>query len=206
MAVKIVGFSLPVLQFLSALLPGGVVLFGLVFVLGALGVSVPILLPEGTVKWIVYGIASLLVGYLLQVPARWLDPVYDRTYARMRRRNGDPLLDYAKREAEPYIGKHGSVYGWARGKVHVEDPRLIADVDFIEGISKLFRTLSFSAFISALLGLMTGRSIAALTFLIFAILSFFVFSERRFAATGTLYQYVRHLRERPPTASRITSA
>jgi hypothetical protein len=94
-------------------------------------------------QWAVFLVAALFLGFLLHPPAHVLNVVYDRTYRRWKRAKSDPLLQFARAEAEkrvPGISTSGSVYEWAKTRVESKDRNVAREVQFIQGISKMFRT------------------------------------------------------------------
>jgi hypothetical protein len=98
------------LEFFGALLPGAVILYVGRFVAISAGLIEKGTWPDKAIDWVVFVVGSLVLGYLAHPPAHVLNKLYDRTYRARKRRQGDPLLDYARREAESHVGPEDSVY------------------------------------------------------------------------------------------------
>ena len=180
------------LEVFSALVPGGIALYALRWA----GVSSGVLdasWPSQALDWVVFIVGSLVLGYLAHPPAHVLNIVYDSTYRRWRRRGGDPLLDYARRAAARSIGPKDSVYAWAKSEVAAASERDELRINQIEGISKMFRTLTFLAIVSAIISVILQAWPIAGALGMAAVMSFLVFSERRFAATKEVYQCLRRV-------------
>jgi len=183
------------LEVFAALIPGGIILYAVRLLATAAGVNTDTSWPQQTIEWVIFLVGSLVVGYLAHPPAHILNRLYDRTYRQWRRQGGDPLLDYAQQAAAPYLGPKDSVYAWAKSEVAAASKEQAARIDLMEGISKMFRTLAFLAIIAALLALAAQSWLRSAALAVLAILGFFVFSERRFAATKEVYQSLRRIRK-----------
>lgn len=147
-----------------------------------------------------------MAGYLVHPPAHVLNRLYDHTYRARRRREGDPLSEYAIGIARSEGGPNASAYAWAKSELLEKSPSTITLVDRIEGISKGFRTISFvSLVLGILFGILKQWSWAA-SLLAVGVLSFFVFSERRYAASAHLYQTLRRTREESTPPKRIITS
>lgn len=183
------------LEVFGALIPGGIILYVVRLVAVAAGVIKDTSWPQQGIDWAIFIGGSLALGYLAHPPAHILNWLYDRTYCRWRRQGGDPLLDYAQQEAAPHLGPKDSVYAWAKSEVAAASKEQAARIDLIEGISKMFRTLAFLAIIAAILTLVAQTWFLTAALAVLAVLCFFVFAERRFAATKEVYQSLRRIRK-----------
>lgn len=182
------------LEVFSALLPGAIT----VYVLRSTAIASDLIertnWPDATSEWVLFLIASLVIGYLAHPPAHILNKLYDRTYRQWRRQGGDPLLRYAQKEAAPFVGPKDSVYAWAKSEVEAASPVQARKIDLMEGISKMFRTLALVAMILAIVGLFMRAWLWAGLLTIVGLLSFFVFAQRRFGATKEVYQSLKRIR------------
>jgi hypothetical protein len=192
------------LDFLGSLVPGAFILYLLWFaaVAGGFGFN---LSPEWTgewpsttMEWAAFLVASFIIGRLAHPPAHILNKLYNRTYRQWRRSEGDPLLDYAIKAAGSNVGPKDSIYAWAKSEVAAADLKQAAVVDIMEGTSKMFRTLSFLAIVAAILSIINYRAwFLSSALIVTALLSFLVFSERRFAATKEVYQSLKRVKHKP---------
>jgi hypothetical protein len=187
------------LDFLGSLVPGAIILYILRFAAeaGGFGFDLSPDWPSTTKEWAFLLVSSFILGRLAHPPAHVLNKLYDRTYRQWRRSYGDPLLDYAREAAGPNVGPKDSIYAWAKSEVAAADPKQAAVVDIMEGTSKMFRTLSFLAIIAAILSVITQSWFISSALLVIALLSFLVFSERRFAATKEIYQSLKRVKLKP---------
>ncbi len=182
------------LEVFAALVPGGIILYAIRLVAIAAGAIEDTSWPDQKIDWAIFLVGSLVLGYLAHPPAHILNWLYDRTYRQWRRQGGDPLLKYAQQEAAPHLGLKDSVYAWAKSEVAAASKEQAARIDLIEGISKMFRTLAFLAIVAAILVLAAQAWLWTAALAVLAVLSFFVFSERRFAATKEVYQSLKRIR------------
>jgi len=196
-------FFVGALEFFGALLPGAIILYVGRFVAISAGMIENGTWPNKTIDWVLFVVGSLVLGYLAQPPAHVLNKLYDRTYRARKRWQGDPLLAYARQEAESHVGPEDSVYVWAKSEVGYASAQQLARIDRIEGISKMFRTLAFLAIIGAALSLVVGEWLWASILCGVSVLSFFVFAERRFASAKEVYQSLRRIREQAGDGVRI---
>jgi hypothetical protein len=183
-------------ELFSALIPGGVGAFIIWTLLqnSGLGNNLPALTE--TTGLLLFGVASLILGYAVQPPAHLLNIAYDRTYRAYRRRKGDPYLEFAKQRAvkdNPIILETGSVYEWAKTRLQAVDPQAEKHIGNIQGISKMFRGLCFFAIIGAAAAVILGQWQMALLLLVLAGLFFLVFCERRWTASSYVYQRLKEL-------------
>jgi len=185
------------LEVFGVLIPGSVAVFAGRAVAVHVGVIPSAPWPSSTLDWSILLVAGFVVGFLAHPPAHILNKLYDVTYRRWQRRRGDPLLEYARRAAKPHISSTGSVYAWARAELLDKAPAALAVVDRTEGISKGFRTLAFLSAIAAVVAATTQLWLWAGSLVLLFILSFFVFAERRFSASCTIYQAFRRVHEQP---------
>lgn len=183
------------LEVFAALIPGGIILYTVRLVAIATGVITKTNWPDKTIDWVIFLVSSLILGYLAHPPAHILNRLYDRTYRQWRRQGGDPLLDFARRQAAPHIGPKDSVYAWAKSEIAAVSKEQAAKVDLVEGISKMFRTLAFVAIVAVILTLVTQAWFWAAALAVLAVLCFLVFAERRFAATKEVYQSLKRIRQ-----------
>ena len=183
------------LEVFSALIPGAIIVYTFRWLAIATEMIEDTPWPEREIDWGVFLIISLVAGYLAQPPGHALNWLYDHTYRQWRRRGGDPLFKCAQKVAAPHLGPKGSVYAWAKSEVAAASKEQASKIDLIEGISKMFRTLSFLSFVSATLLLAVQAWHWAATLAVVAVLSFFVFAERRFAATNEVYQSLMRTRK-----------
>jgi hypothetical protein len=191
------------LEFFGALIPGASILYVLRFIAVSAELIENTQWPDTTIDWAVFLVVSFILGYLAHPPAHILNKLYDCTYRRWRRKGGDPLFDYAQRKAKPYVGPNDSVYAWAKSEVLAFSTEQGARIDLIEGISKMFRTLSFMAIVAAMLSLYAKAWLILTGLVTTALLSFLVFCERRFAATKEVYQGLRRAKEEPANGPHI---
>lgn len=183
------------LEVFASLIPGGIILYAVRLGAIAAGVIEDTSWPQQTIDWAIFLVGSLVLGHLAHQPAHILNWLYDRTYRQWRRQGGDPLLDYVQREAAPHLGPKDSVYAWAKSEVAAASKEQAARVDLIEGISKMFRTLAFLALVAAILALAMQTWLWTAALVVLAVLCFFVFAERRFAATKEVYQSLMRIRK-----------
>ncbi len=191
------------LDFIGSIVPGAIILYLLRFpgVTGVYGFTLSADWPKTTIDWAAFLVASFILGRLAHPPAHVLNKLYDRTYRQWRRSAGDPLLEEARRIAGPAVGPKDSLYAWAKSEVAAADPKQAAVIDIIEGTSKMFRTLSFLALVGTILAAVAQVWLVLLVLLAAAVLSFLVFSERRFAATKEVYQSLIRIKSKPKQAA-----
>ena len=180
-------------ELFGVLVPGAVVLFVIRWIVVSEGI-VTSSWPDTILDWAAFIIASFIIGYLAHPPAHILNKLYDRTYCSWKRRNGDPLLRWAEKEAQGEAGPDDSIYAWANSEVAANSSKIAARIVLIEGVSKMFRALTLLLLIAALFAAVFGRITFVFGFIFAALLSFFVFSERRYAATKEIYQRLKRIR------------
>jgi len=188
------------LEFFGVLVPGAVALYILLFTGRAVGIMLGIdpEWPKTTLDTAIFLGISFIIGQLLHPPAHVLNVLYDWTYRVWHRRKGDPLLERVRKLAGADVGPTGSYYAWAKSEVAAVDAKQAAKIDLYEGISKMFRTLAFLALLATIVvpaarigGIVIPTvevSVWSAGWFVFAVLSFLVFCERRFASTQEAYQ------------------
>jgi hypothetical protein len=188
------------LDFLGSIVPGASIIYILLRFAAATGgyrFTLSADWPKTTIDWAGFLVASFILGRLAHPLAHVLNKLYDRTHRQWRRSAGDPLLEEATRIAGSAVDPKDSLYAWAKSEVTAADPKQAAVIDIIEGTSKMFRTLSFTAFLATILAVIAQAWLVSLVLLAAAILGFLVFSERRFAATKEVYQSLKRIKGKP---------
>jgi len=191
------------IDFFGALVPGGIALLLLQAAAVRAGWIPASYQPDSPITWAGFLVGAFILGLLAHPPAHVLNRTYDRTYAARRRAGGDPALDYVRSAARGEVGANDSLYAWAKSEIGVFAEGALKRIDLLEGVSKMFRTLCLLALISVLVMAVAGEWVLAGTALVIALLSYYVFAERRFAATREVYQRFRRLREQKAGASII---
>ena len=187
----------------GALVPGGVALLLLQAAAVRAGWIPASYQPDSSLTWAGFLVGAFILGYLAHPPAHVLNRTYDRTYAARRRAGGDPALDYVRAAARGKVGANDSLYAWAKSEIGASAEGALKRIDLLEGTSKMFRTLCLLALITApVLAIAREWALAGIA-LLTAVLSYYVFAERRFAATREVYQHFRRLREQNAGPSMI---
>jgi hypothetical protein len=193
------------LEFFGVLIPGGVA----VYLVHSVAISagwIPGLAGLGGVAgWVAFLVISFIVGYLAHPPAHVFNRAYDRWYAEPRRRGGDPDMEFTRGKAQGKKGPHDSLYSWAKSELATLSKDQLARVESIEGVSKMFRTLTLLSCIAALVSFAALAWSVGIGLIVLALISFLVFAERRYAATKELYQSYRRAAEQQSPTSIITA-
>ena len=199
MAFKQIGDILRFLRardFFGALVPGAVVTYVIVWLSPGTFLE-PHLQPHlhlikgNEERWVAFFIAALIVGYALEGISSILDPIYDITYRRIKRRVNDSLYEFARSravEAIPSILETGSVYRWTEVDVSSRDKADADRVENLQAVSKMFRSLTLVLLFAAVALFLHSTNLLAFTMLAIALLFFWIFSERRWNATCFVYQ------------------
>ena len=183
------------IDFFGALVPGGIALMLLQAGAVRAGWLPASYQPDSVLTWAGFLVAAFVVGYLAHPPAHVLNRAYDRSYAARRRAGGDPALEYVRGASRGEVGPNDSLYAWAKSEIGASGEGALKPIDLLEGTSKMFRTLCLLALISVPVLAIAGEWALAGIALVTAVLSYYVFAERRFAATREVYQRLRRLRE-----------
>jgi hypothetical protein len=185
------------LEFFGSIVPGAIILYLLRFaaVAGGFGFKLDPKWPSTNMEWATFLGVSFILGRLAHPLSHPLNILYDRTYRQWR---GDPLLGCAQLAA-PHVGSRDSVYAWAKSEVSAAKPKQALAIDVMEGISKMFRTLALLSVVASVLAAVVCSWVLAAAFFAIALLSFLVFSERRFAAAKEVCQSLRRIKDQPST-------
>ncbi len=147
MDAKPADFFINIVEFFAILLPGAAMSYaGLDF--AKQHIFGPILpRPEGaTAGWAAFAITSYVVGHFCsQVGATFLDPLYKKTYLRLKRGRRDDLFSHVcAREAALLPGGREGVepYKWARTQLQLWRTDAVQEIDRLEADSKFFRSMT----------------------------------------------------------------
>jgi hypothetical protein len=150
------------------------------------------LVQGGTEGWLVFAGASLILGWAIQPPSSIVvDWVYDNTYRKWKRRQGDANYEFAKRKAREEIPESYSIYKWAENDVRAREPETALELNMAQGISKLFRALTLFCLVACGLAFYRAAWGWGVALLVGGVVCFLVFAERRWSATLLVYQRFR---------------
>ena len=201
-------FFLNAQDFFGGVVPGAILTGILAFAAKSLPPSHAFRELTPPAQWVAFCLASLVIGFLLNgISSGVIDWLYDKTYATAKRRHGDHLLRLARAEAERWVQdiSSDSVYEWAKARVLAKDPRIEDQVAILQGISKLFRSMSLMAAVACAILLAERALTWALIAGVLAVIAFGVFATRRWRASRLVYQRLLELeREGGGTARIIT--
>jgi hypothetical protein len=146
---------------------------------------------EGTAQgWVAFALSSYLLGHFASlVGAFFLDPLYERTYVKLRTRSGDQLHKQAGELRAKTPGTDNVTnYKWARTALRIGNVDAMQEVDRLEADSKFFRSITVVLPIFAWKIMSAHVSISGvLLWTIVALLSFWRFSNLRWKATEAAY-------------------
>ena len=130
------------LEFFGVFVPGAVLLWALRIIAISNNLIKDTSWPDKTIEYFIFVVASFILGYLIYPPAHVLNKLYDAMYLKWKRKDGDPLLDYARERAAPYLNPKASVYAWAKSEVSAASPDHVIKIDRLEGGRPLARRRS----------------------------------------------------------------
>ena len=192
-------FYLGVVDFFSIMLPGGVLAF---FLAGPVqgdifGTLFPAI-PPGPAEWVIFLFAAYLLGHIVFLIGSYLDVIYDP----VRKRVWPKETDFAYRQADRIkrerldgdAAEAINTYQWSRAVLTLGHPAGMAEIARIEADSKFFRSLVVVLVIllAATIGNdwhRTGPVFPGLL-TIFAGLSYWRYTERRYKSTEQAYRYM----------------
>jgi hypothetical protein len=176
----------------AVLVPGGVAMLAIRWLLVQEQI-VAASWPDTILDWASFIVGSFIIGYLAHPPSHVLNKLYNQTYRRWKRRKGDPLLAWARNAAGSDVGPDDSIYAWAKSELSSRSNEQASKVELIEGVSKMFRTLTLLLLVAAVGAGVLGNLHVCLVLVLLALCSFLVFSERRFSATKETYQRLKRI-------------
>lgn len=182
-------------ELFAVLIPGGIALFVIRWIVVAEDI-VDKSWPNTTLDWAAFIVLAFILGYLAHPPSHILNELYNRTYRRWRRRKGDPLLLWARDTAGDDLGPNDSLYAWAKSELSSRSAEQELKIELIEGVSKMFRTLTLLLLLSSIGAAVFAGFELGLGLALMAVGSFFVFAERRYSATKEVYQRLKSILER----------
>jgi hypothetical protein len=140
-------------------------------------------------SWVVFAFAAYLLGqFTFLVGATFMDSIYDRTYLRYMRRNGDALYEKAKVLAGD-DGKIAGVLKWAGAYVRLSSPNAALEIERFEATSKFFRSLFVVLLVYAGTFAFHSQWPALAATLVLLALSFWRFCNQRWKFTEFSYLY-----------------
>jgi hypothetical protein len=198
-------YFLTAFEFFGVLLPGAFLTYAILKLSQGTPLETQLrMFDGGTPRWIAFTIASFILGWAIQPPSHFLNWIYDRTYCQWKRRNVDELHQFALSQAKaeiPNIEQTGSVYRWAEVDVVSRDRETAKELGLIQGVSKLFRAITFFLIAAAAIAICRSAWMWGALLFMGAVLCFLVFAERRWCATCLVYQRFKAVRgQKPATA------
>lgn len=195
MEMKPNDFYVDLVDFFSIVLPGALLAFLCLPLKDHVfdDVVLPKILPPAE-GWVVLIFAAYLLGQFISlIGATFMDWLYDHTYLRFRRRNGDARFDKAK-ELAGEDGKMIGVLKWARAYVRLRSVDASLECDRFEATSKFFRSL-FVVLLAygATFGL-RHQWTALLVTTALLVLAFWRYSNQRWKFTECSYIYFIQLK------------
>lgn len=192
-------FYLGVVDFFSIMLPGGVLAW---FLSGPLqgnvfGTLFPAI-PAGTAGWVIFLFAAYLLGHIVFLLGSYLDNVYDP----VRKLVWPEKTDFAYQQADgikrAHLGADAArainTYQWARATLTLNHPAGLAEVARLEADSKFFRSLVIVLVILLVATLANGGPGTGAVFPVllgvFAVLSYWRYTERRYKSTEQAYRFM----------------
>jgi len=192
-------FYLGVVDFFSIMLPGGVLAFFLSgpFQASVFGTLFPAI-PPGTAGWVIFLFAAYLLGHIVFLLGSYLDNIYDPVRKRVWPKETDFAFQQADRLKRARLGDEAArainTYQWARAILTLNHPTGMAEVARLEADSKFFRSLVVVLIILLVATLtndwhQTGAVFPVLLG-VFAVLSYWRYTERRYKSTEQAYRYM----------------
>jgi hypothetical protein len=207
MSYKPSDFFLTAFEFFGVLLPGALLTYAtLKFSPGTPLEPHVKLVGGGAEGWAAFATVSFIIGWAIQPPSHVFNWLYDRTYRAWKRRRGDDLYEFAKRQAKqdiPNMVKTASIYRWAEVEVLARDKEAAQALAMAQGISKFFRAITLFLLIATGVAVYRSAWLWAAVLLACGVSSFLVFAERRWNASCLVYQRFKTIREQTkqkPTA------
>jgi general stress protein CsbA len=139
--------------------------------------------------WAGFLLAAYLFGQFISlIGATFMDWIYDHTYLRYRRRDGDLRYEKAKKLAGDYADLAG-VLKWAGAFVRLRSADAALEIDRFEATSKFFRGLFVVLLVYLISFISSGQWVAVLVVIALLALSFWRFSNQRWKFTELSYLY-----------------
>ena len=192
-------FYLGVVDFFSIMLPGGVLAFFLSgpFQASVFGTLFPAI-PPGTAGWVIFLFAAYLLGHIVFLLGSYLDNIYDPVRRLVWPKETDFAFQQADRLKRARLGDEAArainTYQWARAILTLNHPAGMAEVARLEADSKFFRSL---VIVLAILLVATVANnwhqtgvMFPLLLGVFAALSYWRYTERRYKSTEQAYRYM----------------
>jgi len=150
--------------------------------------------------YVAFFVAAYIVGHLMDLCGAFCwDGLYDRTYARRRRRAPDgnvkdPLFEKARELAAPVMVKEDRVYQWSRAIACLESPTAFVEIERIQANSKFFRGLVTVFLLTPLLMILSRPLhlryvLVELFLLVLSCMAFFRFCDLRWKAVQQTYRF-----------------
>jgi hypothetical protein len=190
MGYKPADFFLGIVDFFAIWLPG--VLLSFLFLdIARVSIFGPILPAIGSKAegWVAFIFASYLLGqFAALLGATFMDGIYDKTYLRFKRRNGDKCFEMAKK----LQGSHYEIVGalkWSEAFVRLRNSEAALEVGRFQAVSKFFRSLVVVLLIYAGKFLLTSQWPAFTTCIVLLLFSFWRFANQRWKFAESTYLY-----------------
>lgn len=139
--------------------------------------------------WVAFIFAAYLLGQFVSlIGATFMDWIYDHTYLKYKRRNGDSR--YAK--AKDLVGAYGNLAGilkWARAYVRLHSSDAALEIDRFEATSKFFRSLVVVLLVYGVAFTASRKWPALVAIVLLVALSFWRFCNQRWKFTEFAYLY-----------------
>lgn len=193
-----------VIDFFAVLLPGARFSFALLDVARAhvFGSVLP-QIGDGVPAWVAFVFASYMFGHFIFMAGTLLDKrVYDRYRKRYLIRDDDRLYHTAQTIKEMYVGDNAdalimNTFQWAKANVELRNPAAATQIHRLEADSKFFRSLFVVLIFLSVILLWRMSPAGVAVCLVFALLSFLRYAERRKKSTEIAYQYLIALERMP---------
>lgn len=137
---------------------------------------------------IVFATASLILGYLLQIPAKGLNPLYDCTYLAWKRSDGNKQerTEYNKDTHQAYV------------LVKEHAPKKAAPIEKLQSISEFFRSLTVISIVVSAIMFWNSNFYPALAAFGFSLACYWLFCEKLWDATKSSWEAYAMIFPKPP--------
>ena len=197
MAAEPEKFHVGMIDFFSIILPGAILAFHLRAMVQQGKIPAILTAPQSDVEgWVVFAIASYVLGHFLFLVGSWIDGGYDvlrEKFAPLEKNFPLKTAIEIKKTHFPPERFHDQAINtvqWTKCRLALAHPAALAHVERFEADSKFFRSLFVVLLILFVSFTVTCRGWFGLACLLLAAASLFRYGEQRFKSTRQAYWYL----------------